>query len=153
MKGRRREFGIFMMRVGLGIMFILHGYPKLLGGPPAWERLGSTMTLVGIDFFPIAWGLLAGLAETLGGAMLIFGLFTHLACFALTFSMTIATAFHLNKGDSFADFSHPMELGTVTLAMILIGAGRYSIDYLLFGNRAESNDARGIEAPDSFILG
>ena len=153
MIGRRREFGIFLIRVGLGVMFMLHGYPKLLAGPPAWERLGSTMTLVGIDFFPIAWGLLAGLAETLGGAMLILGLFTHFSCFALTFTMTIATAFHLNKGDGFAEFSHPMELGTVTLAMILIGAGRYSIDYLLFGNRNEGESKRIAEPAESFILG
>lgn len=149
---QRRDFGILLMRAGLGIMFILHGYPIILGGPPAWERLGSAMTLIGIDMFPIAWGLLAGLAETLGGTMLIFGLFTHYACFALTFTMVMATAFHLNKGDTFNDFSHPLELATVMLAMIIIGAGRYSIDYWLFGDRQSVDTQMVSRTIDDFVM-
>ncbi|WP_369811116.1 DoxX family membrane protein [Hymenobacter mellowenesis] len=27
------DFGLLIIRVGIGLMFMLHGYPKLTGGP------------------------------------------------------------------------------------------------------------------------
>ena len=36
-----RDGGLFIMRIGLGIAFIAHGLPLLLGGPPKWAGLGS----------------------------------------------------------------------------------------------------------------
>ncbi len=31
------DFGILVFRLGIGLMFIFHGYPKLVGGPEKWE--------------------------------------------------------------------------------------------------------------------
>ena len=30
---RYHDLGLLVLRVGLGVMFMLHGYPKLMGGP------------------------------------------------------------------------------------------------------------------------
>lgn len=147
----RREIGILILRVCLGAMFVMHGYPIILGGPPAWERLGNVMTLVGIDVFPIAWGLLAGLFEVLGGMMFVFGFFTHYASFVLTLTMVMATVFHINKGDTFDSFSHPLELSIVTLSMLIIGAGRYSVDFWLFGKPEKFEQVD--RSTDGFVLG
>lgn len=152
-RNNQAHFGLLVMRASLGVMFILHGYPMLLSGPPAWERLGSTMSLIGIDFMPLLWGLLAGLIQVLGGAMLILGLLTPYSCFSLAFVMTIATAFHLNKGDSFSELTHPLELGLIMMSLILIGPGRFSIDHWLFP-KSEKREEEDTEPPEQgFILG
>ena len=40
---RYRDFGLLLLRIGLGAMFIWHGAPKLVGGPETWTRLGGAM--------------------------------------------------------------------------------------------------------------
>ena len=39
--GKYKNFGLLVIRVGLGIMFIYHGFPKLAGGEKMWIQLGS----------------------------------------------------------------------------------------------------------------
>ncbi len=43
--------------------------------------------------------------------------------------MAVATVMtnHVSKGD-FAEWNHPAEIGTVCLALVVIGAGIYSVD-------------------------
>ncbi len=37
---RTRDLGLLVLRIGLGMMFTMHGYPKLMGGAarpgPSW---------------------------------------------------------------------------------------------------------------------
>lgn len=54
-----KNLGLLIIRIGLGIMFIYHGYPKLMGGTESWKHLGDSMKYVGIHFWPMIWGLLA----------------------------------------------------------------------------------------------
>lgn len=58
--GNYKNTGLLIIRIGLGIMFMMHGYPKLLGGPDKWEAVGGAMKHTGITFFPTFWGLMAG---------------------------------------------------------------------------------------------
>jgi putative oxidoreductase len=78
--GKYKDFGLLVIRVGLGIMFIYHGYPKLLGGVHTWAMLGSSTKYVGITFAPAVWGFLSSLVETLGGIFLIVGLAFRPVC-------------------------------------------------------------------------
>ena len=32
-----RDIGLLFLRIGIGVMFIMHGLPKLIGGPEKWE--------------------------------------------------------------------------------------------------------------------
>ena len=120
--------GLLIIRVGLGIMFIMHGYPKLIGGPEMWEKLGGAMGNVGINFAPVFWGFLAAVAEAGGGLLLALGLFFRPACIALAFTMLIAALVHLTGGEGIMGSSHAIELGIVFLGLILVGPGKYSID-------------------------
>ncbi len=54
-----RDIGLLILRVGIGIMFMSHGLPKLIAGPDKWLILGGTMNALGIDFTPMAWGFMA----------------------------------------------------------------------------------------------
>jgi len=126
------DLGLLVLRLGMGVMFMVHGVPKLTGGPPKWIKLGKAMENLGIDLFPGFWGLMAALAETFGGALMAVGLFFRPALFFLTFTMVVATLAHLGKGDSVKKASHAIEAGVVFLGILFIGPGKYSLDYLFF---------------------
>lgn len=126
--GKYRNTGLLLLRIGVGIMFIIHGFPKLAGGPQGWEGLGGSMKVIGIDFLPVFWGFMAAVTETFGGFLLIVGLFYRPACILLVFTMIIAALVHFGKGDGLQGASHAIELAIVFFSLIFIGPGKYSVD-------------------------
>ncbi|MEM7048997.1 MAG: DoxX family protein [Acidobacteriota bacterium] len=125
---RHRDFGLLVARLGLGVMFILHGYPKMLGGPESWQGLGKAMGYVGVDFLPAFWGFAAAFAELVGGALLILGWFFRPACLLLTLTMAVAATMHLRSGDGLAAASHAIEVGAVFFGLLFVGPGKHSVD-------------------------
>ncbi|MCC7349447.1 MAG: DoxX family protein [Phycisphaerales bacterium] len=124
-----RELGLLLMRVGLGTMFLLvHGGPKLLGGPGLWEKVGQATGHFGIEFAPTAFGFAAGLAESLGGLLLIAGFLFRPACLLLVIVMITAATHHLSQGQGWIGASHAIEVGVAVLGLLLVGPGKYSID-------------------------
>ncbi len=125
------DFGLLIMRVGIGFSFVfLHGLPKLMGGPTRWTLIGRSMNYLGIYFLPEAWGLLAALSEFIGGLLLISGFFTRVGAFFMTCVMIVATVYHIANGNSIAIVSHPIEIGIFLMGITIAGPGRISIDYL-----------------------
>ena len=128
-----KDIGLLILRIGVGLSFLLiHGYPKIIGGPALWTRLGGAMGSFGIGIPPEYWGLMAALAEFAGGFFLIFGLFTRPVAFIMAIDMIVATSTHFARLDAWSGVSHPMKLAFVFIALIFIGAGKYSLDNLLF---------------------
>jgi putative oxidoreductase len=123
-----RNTGLLIMRVGVGAMMIYHGYPKLLGGPEGWAGLGASTKYVGITFWPVVWGFLAAVVETLGGFFVIIGLAFRPVCLLLLINLVVAAATHLGKGDGLQGAAHAVELAIVFAGLIFVGPGRYSVD-------------------------
>lgn len=123
-----RNFGLLLLRFGTGVMFMLHGLPKITGGPEKWISLGQKMSLLGIESFPQIWGFMAGFTEFVGGFLLILGFFFRPALLGLLFTMIVATLHHFAKGDPFTSWSHSVEAGILFLALLFIGPGRFSLD-------------------------
>lgn len=128
------------MRIGLGVLSICHGFPKLEGGAPAWINLGAAASYIGLTKLPALWGLLAASAEFFGGIALVLGFCTRIASFFLFCTMIFALLFHLNNGDSFAMYSFPLTLIVVFLSIAVIGGGSLSLDGFLT-SRLQSNRA------------
>lgn len=122
------NFGLLVMRVGLGLIMLTHGIPMILGGTSALINIGSTMSLIGINFFPLFWGLIAALSYIAGGLFYILGFWVRPVSFILFFDMLMAVLFHISKADKFSIIAHPIALGIVFFSLIFIGAGKYSID-------------------------
>ena len=133
----QQNIGLLILRIGLGLMMMAHGYPKLMGGPEKWEAVGSAMKYFGLMDGYLYFGLAAALAEFFGGAALVLGLFTRVTCFLLFFTMLVATVRHYAAGDGFGGWSHAAEVGIVFFALIFIGPGRFSLDNWWF--RKKSN--------------
>jgi len=126
--GRYRDLGLLILRLGLGVMFVIHGGPKLMGGVEMWRQVGGAMGNLGITAFPVFWGFMAALAEAGGGVCLILGLAMRPACLFMAFTMAVAATHHFKAGDGLAGASHALELAIVFAALVLIGPGRFSLD-------------------------
>ncbi len=123
-----KDFGLLILRIGIGGMFIFHGAPKMFGGPERWEMIGASMASVGIKFVPVFWGFMASFSEFIGGICIILGLFFRPMCILLTITMIVAAYGPLSRGDGLRRAAHAIEDGIVFLSLIFIGPGKYSLD-------------------------
>src|SRR3990172_1361026 len=80
------DLALLILRVGSGLIFIPHGYPKMTGGggeeKGGQAHLTQSLAQMGLPF-PYAFAVLVGAIELFGGAMLVLGLQTQLAALAL----------------------------------------------------------------------
>ena len=128
---RHRDKGLLILRIGIGFMFICHGFPKLTGGPEVWTKLGGALATVGVGVAPTFMGFMAAVSEFGGGLLLALGLFTRPACFFLLCTMIVATMMHLKIGDPFRVYSHALEASILFFSLFFIGPGKLSLDEIL----------------------
>jgi putative oxidoreductase len=126
--GNYKNYGLLIIRVGLGVLFIYHGLPKLMGGPIKWEQLGTAAGYVGIHFLPILWGFLSAITETFGGLLVILGLAFRPVCLLMVLNLTIAAIFTFGLSGNFGDATHAIEDAVTFAGLFFTGPGIYSID-------------------------
>ncbi len=126
--GRYQNFGLLIMRIGLGAMMILHGKDKLLGGVAKWEDLGHAMDKLHIHFWPAFWGFMCAITETVGGLFVMLGLWFRLVCLMLFINFIVATVPHYTTITEIGDAAHAIELTCTFFGLMFIGAGAYSVD-------------------------
>ncbi|WP_036251764.1 DoxX family protein [Methylobacter sp. BBA5.1] len=128
-----------ILRVPIGLILAAHGSQKLFAwfGGNGLEGTGQWMASVGLNpGFVMA--LLAGSAEFFGGIALVLGLLTRPAAMISAVTMLVAL-FWVHWGNGFFLSSHGIEyalaLLSATLALTVIGGGRYSLDRYLIDTR------------------
>lgn len=127
MSDKFRDLGLLVLRVGVGGMFMGHGWPKLAGGATQWAKLGKATAYIGIDVAPTFFGFAAAVSEFFGGLLIALGLLFRPALALLIATMAVATAMHLRTGDRFVEWSHAVESGIVFVALLLTGPGRHTL--------------------------
>ena len=125
-----KPLALLLLRLGLGIIFISHGYPKMFGNTraamQAFEHMG----------FPGYFVYVSGVIEFFGGIMLIFGLFTRVAGLLLAGEMIVAIwRVHLPQGPitQVKNYEFPLALAVASFAIAALGAGLISVDQAAFG--------------------
>ncbi len=123
------------LRIPLGIIFIAHGAQKLFAwfGGYGLEGTGQYMASLGLNPGYLM-ALLAGSAEFFGGVALIAGLLVRPAAVVLAFTMLVGIlAAHIGNGLFMANdgYEYAMALLAGSVALVISGGGRYSIDQLL----------------------
>lgn len=126
------------LRAALGVIFIAHGAQKVFGvwGGPGLEKWMGGEAPLGLR--PAAlWMGLAAFSELIGGVLVLFGFLTRLGALALAAVMLVAI-FGVHWGSFFAQargIEYNLALLAMSLALVIIGAGRLSFDERMIGTR------------------
>lgn len=130
--GKLKPVALLLLRLGLAIIFIYHGFPKLFTHSQealaAFPRMG----------FPSYFVYIAGIVEFFGGCLLILGLFTRIAALLIAGEMAIAIwRVHLPQGGILAvsNYQLPLALAVAAFALVALGAGAISLDYVIFRDK------------------
>lgn len=125
---RFQDLGLLILRIGVGLVFLLiHGLPKL-GDPSSWARTGRSVSYLGIQFGHQLWGLAAILTMTLGAACLVLGYLHRPAALALTITMGVASIWKFYPFGGWDAAAYPVTMTVVCLSLALIGPGKFSLD-------------------------
>jgi putative oxidoreductase len=133
------NLGLAILRLVLGTIFIAHGGQKLF--VYGLEGVAGGFAQMGVPFASFM-GPFIGFVEFFGGIAIILGLVTRLAGLGLFSTMIGAMVLvHLPSG-FFAPsgIEFPLALAATALALVITGAGAYSVDALI-ARRLESQHA------------
>lgn len=126
MSDQQSQYGVALLRVSLGVLFLAHGLLKVLVFTPAgtvgfFESLG----------FPGFFAYLVMAGEIGGGLLLIAGAYTRVVALGLLPIALGATFVHLGNGWLFSaeggGWEFPLFLTITTLAQAAMGAGAFAL--------------------------
>ncbi|MBO6796287.1 DoxX family protein [Maricaulis sp.] len=126
MSDQQSQYGVALLRVSLGVLFLAHGLLKVLVFTPAgtvgfFESLG----------FPGFFAYLVIVGEIGGGLLLIAGAYTRIIALALVPIALGATLVHLGNGWVFSaeggGWEFPLFLTITTLVQAMLGAGAFAL--------------------------
>jgi len=124
-----QPLGLLILRLALALIFVYHGYPKLV-------RADAGMR----DFFlqhgfPGYFVGLAGILECLGGGLLVIGLFARPVALLLAIEMGVVIWKVKSSHGVMAvnDYQLELALGAASTALATVGAGVLSLDHMIFG--------------------
>ena len=133
--GDAQEWGITILRVAVGGVFLPHGYRKFF----VWGVAGVSTFLgtLGIPA-PLPAAVVLTLVEFGGGLALLLGLYTRWAAGLLAIDMLVAIlTVHLRNGFFAPEgFEYPLTLLAASLALVLLGSGQASVDGMLHRGEA-----------------
>ena len=129
------NMGLLILRLVIGTLFIGHGTQKLFGWWNGGGPAGTARFFDHIGFRPAQpLALLAGLAETGGGSLIVLGLITPVGATAVIGMMTAAgVVVHLPNGlwNSKGGIELPLVNAAAAATLAFAGPGRYSVDRLI----------------------
>src|SRR6266550_6622469 len=131
---RQLNLGLAALRVAVATIFIRHGAQKLFVF--GFAGVADAFTHMGVPL-PGVMGPLIGLLEFFGGIALLLGLLTRLIALGFVCDMLGAILLVLLK-KGFSGYELEFLLLGSSLALLLTGAGRFSVDDLLARRREQS---------------
>jgi putative oxidoreductase len=123
-----RAWGTTLLRVVVGVIFVMHGWQKLSMG---FHNVAGFLGSLGIPQ-PTLAAVLLTILELLGGIALILGLLTRYIAALLTIDIAVAIiTYHLKNGFFMPKgVEFPLLLLTANINLILSGAGALSVSAL-----------------------
>ena len=120
-------FGAFaplLLRVILGAVFIVHGYPKLFKN---FSETAGFFESIGIRPSKF-WVFVVGAVEFFGGIALVFGFATQLVAALIAINMLGAIAKVKFRQGFVGGYEFDLTLLIIALSLILTGPGAYALD-------------------------
>ena len=128
---RFEPFVLPLLRAGLGIILIAHGCQKLFGMFGGMGLNANAALFDRLGYHPgMFWGTLVGGTETIGGALLVIGLFTRPAALSIVIFMIFSIHFTSAKGFFWSQggMEYSILILLVALVFLIRGGGEYSVD-------------------------
>jgi uncharacterized membrane protein YphA (DoxX/SURF4 family) len=113
------KLGLFVLRLTLGSIFMVHGISKL-------SNMEGTIGFFGMIGFSAFWAWVVALVETIGGAAVILGIWTRMVSSLLAITMIVAI-FSAKSGKGFGGSELEIALLGLSLGIGLIGCGKWSM--------------------------
>lgn len=130
--GNYKDEVLLFVRIVFCFMFIVvHGGPKLFGGPAKWMEVGSMLKILGVTAMPVQLGFIAAVCEFFGGLFIGLGLLSRLGAAMILSTLLIASAVMFTSKGLFAAVP-AIEDSLFMLVLMVVGAGEYSFDYQWF---------------------
>lgn len=130
------DYGVLILRVVMGVIFIAHGYPKLFGKKEKGQGLKIFADWLASMKFPAAWFLafIAAVVEFVGGILLIVGLFTQITAVLIALEMVVTSFVQVSKMSKtlFGGFELDIILLAAAIALIFLAGDSFSIDTRIF---------------------
>jgi putative oxidoreductase len=127
---RQIDTALAVLRVVLGVTFILHGGQKLF--VYGFDGVTGAFGQMGIPA-PGFFGPFVALVEFFGGIAITLGLLTRLAALGIGSTMVVAIlTVHLKQGFfNPGGVEFPLSLLGSAIALVIAGAGAYSVDAVI----------------------
>lgn len=119
---------LLLLRVGVGLVFILAGWGKLTGIEGVQGFFGN----LGIPL-PALMAWVVAIVEFFGGLMVLLGAWARIPNLLLAFIMVVALLTTKLDGD-FSSARVDLLLLFMTTALAILGSGKYSVDEMIRKN-------------------
>lgn len=127
-------WGIALLRVVTGVIFVYHGIPKLFGPQPGIKGFSGWLRSMGVPLAGL-FGIIVPLLEFFGGIGFILGFLTQWFAAFLAVIILVATYLKMTKmGKKFSgDGGWEFDLLLLAAAVLLLvtGSGAFGIDQRL----------------------
>jgi putative oxidoreductase len=128
----RAGYGLTVLRIIVGIIFIAHGSQKLFGAFGGYGLEGTGQWMESIGLTPgYLMALLSGGAEFFGGVAVLIGLLARPAAFILIGLLLVAIfSVHIGSGLFMSNNGYEFALALLSgsIAILFEGAGKLSVD-------------------------
>ncbi|MNP13834.1 putative oxidoreductase MhqP [compost metagenome] len=133
----RAGFGLTVLRVLVGIIFMAHGSQKLFGLFGGYGLTGTAQYMESIGLAPgHLMAMMSGGMEFFGGLALVIGLLVRPAALGLVVLLLVAIfSVHINNGLFMSNNGYEFALALLggVIAVLIEGAGKASVDGMLGG--------------------
>lgn len=119
-----------ILRIGLAVIFLVHGYPKLFGGPAFpkgptdFAKVLVKLKIPAPEFF--AWAV--AVLEFVGGVFILIGFLTPLVSLLLSIEILISITKIYWKAGFVGGWEFKFAQLVISLALLFLGPGQWSVD-------------------------
>jgi putative oxidoreductase len=139
---KNKDLATLLLRIGVGVIFIIAGWSKLSG----IEGVQGFFENIGIPL-PGFMAWVVALVEFVGGIMILVGYKVEIPGILLAFIMLVAILIvKMGGDDGFSGMRLEIMLLLTSLALSMMGTGKYSLDDMLGSSGGDNSDAELISA-------